>query len=56
MWTLLENYTHMDLAAISELNMDSCLAALELDPPAYSVTSPTELSYGRPLRAQLAVC
>lgn len=56
MWTLAENYTHMDLAAIGELNIDSCLAALELDPPAYSAATPAELSYGRPLSAQLAVC
>ena len=56
MWTLVENYTHMDLAAISELNMDLCLPALELDPPVYSTTSPAELSYGRPLRAQPAIC
>ncbi|KAH9035003.1 hypothetical protein EDB85DRAFT_1945300 [Lactarius pseudohatsudake] len=45
MWTLVEIYTHMDLAAISELNMDSCFATLQLDPPAYSTTSPAELSY-----------
>ena len=56
MWTLLENYTHMDLAAISQLDMDLCLPALELDPPVYSTTSPAELSYGRPLCAQLAIC
>jgi hypothetical protein len=46
MWTLVENYTHMDLAVIGELNLDSCLAALQLDPPVYSTTSPGELSYG----------
>lgn len=45
MWTLLENYTHMDLARIGELNMDLSLSALELDPPVYSTTSPAELSY-----------
>jgi hypothetical protein len=37
----------MDLAVIGELNVDSCLAALQLDPPVYSTTSPGELSYGR---------
>ncbi len=47
MWTLVENYTHMDLAVIGELNLDSCLAALQLDPPVYSTTSPGELSYGK---------
>jgi hypothetical protein len=47
MWTLVENYTHMDLAVIGELNLDSCLAALQLDPPVYSTTSPGELSCGR---------
>jgi hypothetical protein len=56
MWTLLENYTHMDLARIGELNMDLSLSALELDPPVYSTTSPAELSYGRPLCAQPAIC
>lgn len=53
-WTLVENYTHMDLAAISELNIDECLTALELKPPAFSTTSPAELSYGRSLHTRLA--
>lgn len=44
MWMLVENYTHMDLAVIGELNLDSGLAALQLDPPVYSTTSPGELS------------
>lgn len=47
MWTLVENYTHMDLAVIGELNLDTCLATLQLDPPGYSTASPGELSYGR---------
>jgi hypothetical protein len=55
MWTLVENYTHMDLAVIGELNLDSCLAALQLDPPVYSATSPGELSYGRLLLTRLAL-
>jgi hypothetical protein len=46
MWTLVENYTHMDLAVIGELNLDSCLAALQLNPPIYSTANPGELSYG----------
>ncbi|KAI0273871.1 hypothetical protein BGY98DRAFT_1090738 [Russula aff. rugulosa BPL654] len=45
MWTLVENYTHMDLAAIGELNLDSCLTALQLDAPVYSTTNPGQLSY-----------
>ncbi|KAF8480009.1 hypothetical protein DFH94DRAFT_456712 [Russula ochroleuca] len=45
MWTLLENYTHMDLAVIGELDLDPCLPALQLDPPGYSPASPGELSY-----------
>lgn len=56
MWTLVENYTHMDLAVIGELNLDSCLTALQLDPPVYSTTSPAELSYGRPILTRLALC
>lgn len=55
MWTLVENYTHMDLAVIGELNIDSCLAALQLNPPPYSAVSPGDLSYGRTLLAQLAI-
>lgn len=46
----------MDLAVIGELNLDSCLAALQLNPPAYSIASPGELSYGRALHARLAIC
>jgi hypothetical protein len=46
----------MDLAVIGELNLDSCLAALQLDPPAYSTASPGELSYGRLLFTRLAIC
>jgi hypothetical protein len=56
MWTLLENYTHMDLAVIGELNLDSCLAALQLDPPVYSTTSPGQLSYGIQILMRLALC
>ncbi len=55
MWTLVENYTHMDLAVIGEVNLDSCLAALQLA-PVYSTISPGELSYGRLLFARLALC
>jgi hypothetical protein len=51
MWTLVENYTHMDLAVIGELNPDLGLAALQLNPPAYSTANPGELSYGRTLLA-----
>ena len=51
MWTLVENYTHMDIAVIGELDLDPCLPALQLDPPGYSPASPGELSYGRPLLA-----
>ena len=47
MWTLVEYYTHMDLAMIGELNLDACLATLQLDPPGYSTASPGELSYGK---------
>ena len=46
----------MDLAAISELNFDSCLAALQLGPPVYSTANPSELSYGRPLLAHFVIC
>jgi hypothetical protein len=46
----------MDLAVIGELNLDSRLAALQLDPPVYSATSPGELSYGRLLLTRLALC
>jgi hypothetical protein len=46
----------MDLAVIGELNLDSCLAALQLNPPSYSTASPGELSYGRSVFAQLAMC
>jgi len=55
MRTLVENYTHMDLAVIGELNIDPCLAALQLNPPPYSTVSPGDLSYGRTLLAQLAI-
>lgn len=55
MWTLVENYTHMDLAVIAELNIDVCLAALQLNPPTYSALSPGELSYGGALLAQFAI-
>jgi hypothetical protein len=56
MWTLFENYAHMDLAVIGELNFDLCLAALQLEPPGYSTSSPGELSYGRLLLTRLAIC
>jgi hypothetical protein len=56
MWTFVENYTHMDLAVIGELNLDSCLAALQLDPPVYSTTSPGQLSYGIEKLMRLALC
>jgi hypothetical protein len=56
MWTLIENYTNMDLAAICELSIDACLAALQLEAPVYSTSNPSELSYGRPLLAHLAIC
>lgn len=56
MWTLVENYTHMDLAVIGELSLDPCLAALQLDPPLYSTTSPGELSYGKEKLMRLALC
>ncbi|KAI0267397.1 hypothetical protein BC834DRAFT_968906 [Gloeopeniophorella convolvens] len=48
MWTLIENYTHMDLAAIAELNIDQCLAALQLEPqltrPPVQESSPMRLT------------
>ena len=53
MWTLVENYTHMDLAVIGELNLDACLATLQLDPPGYSTAIPGEHSYGRLLLTRL---
>jgi hypothetical protein len=56
MWTLVENYTHMDLAAIGELNLDSCLTALQLDAPVYSTTNPGQLSYGIQILMRLALC
>ncbi|KAI0299404.1 hypothetical protein B0F90DRAFT_1728429 [Multifurca ochricompacta] len=55
MWTLVENYTHMDLAVIAELNLDSCLTALQLEPPAYSATNPGELSYDFLQRLALSI-
>jgi hypothetical protein len=45
----------MDLALIGELNIDSHLAALQLNPPPYSTVSPGDLSYGRTFLAQLAI-
>ncbi|KAH9988118.1 hypothetical protein BJV74DRAFT_840135 [Russula compacta] len=54
-WTLVENYTHMDLAVIGELNLDSCLAALQLNPPAYSIASPGELSFDFLQRVTLTI-
>ncbi len=51
MWTLVENYTHMDLAVIGELNLDSCLAALQLEAPGsfptvnYSIARLTIINY-----------
>jgi hypothetical protein len=56
MWTLIENYTNMDLAAISELNFDACLAALQLEPLVCSTSNPSELSYGRLLLTNLDMC
>ncbi|KAI9513480.1 hypothetical protein F5148DRAFT_1302495 [Russula earlei] len=55
LWTLVENYTHMDLAVIGELNLDSCLAALQLSPPAYSTANPGELSYDFLQRVTLTI-
>ncbi|KAI0252842.1 hypothetical protein BJV78DRAFT_271770 [Lactifluus subvellereus] len=55
MWTLIENFTNMDLVAISELNFDACLAALQLEPPVYSTASPSELSYDLLQRLTLTI-
>jgi hypothetical protein len=44
MWTLVENYTYMDLAVIGELDLGPCLPALQLDPPGYSPASPGDLT------------
>lgn len=55
MWRLVETYTNMNLAAIGELSIDSCFAAVQLDPPPYSTVSPGDLSYGRTLLVQLAI-
>ncbi|KAA1474450.1 hypothetical protein DENSPDRAFT_841038 [Dentipellis sp. KUC8613] len=43
-WTLVELFTNMDIAALSELNVDDALKAFGIDPPLHATESPGDIS------------
>ncbi|TFY81122.1 hypothetical protein EWM64_g2892 [Hericium alpestre] len=44
-WTLVELFANMDLAALSELNVDAALKAFSVELPAHAIQNPGDITY-----------